>query len=111
MVTDFVGVRDPGVVVEHRSLVATLKHPASRLHTEPGRRVMQFLAVGFDGSMMELFSTLCYGATLVLRADDDDALAALQNVDIALLVPSALEGLAPADFSNLKYVRRRRSAP
>ncbi|KAK5656406.1 hypothetical protein OQA88_4787 [Cercophora sp. LCS_1] len=93
-----------GVAVKHIGVVAMQKHHASRMHAGPGRRMMQFLAVGFDGSMLELFSVLCHGATLVLRPDDDDALAALQNVDIAILTPSVVEGLDPADFPNLKYV-------
>jgi hypothetical protein len=67
--------------------------------------MMQFLSVGFDGSMIEIFSALCYGTTLVLRTDNDDALAALRDVDIAVITPSAAEDLDPRNFPNLKYVR------
>jgi gliotoxin/aspirochlorine biosynthesis peptide synthetase len=74
------------------------------MYAEPGRRIIQFLSVGFDGSMIEIFSALCYGTTLVLRPDNDDALAALQDVDIAVITPSAVEALDPSDFPNLKYV-------
>lgn len=66
--------------------------------------MMQFLSVGFDGSMIEIFSALCYGTTLVLRPEDDNAFAAFTDVDIAVITPSAAEGLNPSDFPNLKYV-------
>lgn len=96
--------KPPGVLVEHGGLVEFQKHLPSRMYAAPGRRMIQFLSVGFDGSMIEIFSALCYGATLVLRPENDDALAALKDVDIAVITPSAAEGLDPGDFPNLKYV-------
>ena len=98
-------VLNVGVAIEHAGVVAMQGNLNARMHAGPGRRMMQFLAAGFDGSMLEIFSAILNGATLVLRPDKQDALAALRAVDIAILTPSAVEGLDPVDFPNLKYVR------
>ena len=88
-------------------VVAMQKHLASRLHAAPGLRVLQFLAVGFDGSMLEIFSALCHGATLVLRLHTTDSqyiFDVLQSVEIAILTPSTVEGLNPKDSPRPKFV-------
>lgn len=70
----------------------------------PGRRIAQLLSVGFDGCIHEVFSALCYGATLVLPSGCD-RFAHLSQVDSAILTPSFAEGFDPAEFPQLKYVR------
>lgn len=88
-------------------MVAMQKHLASRLHAAPGMRIMQFLAVGFDGSMLEISSALCNWATLVFRRDtEQNNFSVLRSVNVAILTPSAVEGLDPKDFPKPEIVRK-----
>ncbi|KIA75848.1 hypothetical protein HK57_00375 [Aspergillus ustus] len=92
-----------GVLCEHRGVVALQSSPEFRLHAQPGVRVAQFLASGFDGCIYELFGALCYGGTLVLRTHDHDSFSHLKDVDAAMINPSVAGQLNPCDYPNLKY--------
>ncbi|CAG7937810.1 unnamed protein product [Penicillium nalgiovense] len=93
-----------GVVVEHRSAVAFLSTQVNRLHSQPGQLNAQFLSPNFDCSMQEIFGTLCYGATLVLRTDDDDPYSHIHAVDAIILNSSVAAELDPDDYPNLQIV-------
>jgi amino acid adenylation domain-containing protein len=58
-----------GVLIEHRSLCAYLTAAIAAFGLGPGDRVLQFAATSFDASVLEIWGTLCSGATLVLRDD------------------------------------------
>ncbi|KAJ5107502.1 hypothetical protein N7456_004177 [Penicillium angulare] len=92
-----------GVICTHRGLVAFQRDEQVRLFAGPGKRVAQLMSVSFDGSIHELFSTLSYGATLVLP-DPTGPFDHLQRVDSAILTPSVAKILAPTDFPALKNV-------
>ncbi|KAF0690982.1 hypothetical protein As57867_017647, partial [Aphanomyces stellatus] len=58
-----------GVPVLHRGAVNVMMNmtmPGIR----PGARAMQFMAIGFDGCQWEMWCTLSFGATLVLRSSN-----------------------------------------
>lgn len=93
-----------GVICEHRGVVAIQSIEESRFRSKPGQRIAQFLAPGFDCGIHEIYSALCYGGTLVLRKDDMDPYAHLDSVDTALILPSVLAELDPADYPNIKLV-------
>ena len=95
-----------GVVCTHEGLVAFQKSPEVRLFAGPGRKISQIMAPAFDGSIHEIFSTLSYGATLVLP-DSIDPVSHLRLVDSAILTPSLAQKLAPSDFPKLKTVSSR----
>ena len=92
-----------GVMCSHEGLVAFQRDLEVRLFAQPGRRISQFMSVAFDGSIHEIFSALCYGATLVLSCGGDP-FEHLRKVDSAILVPSVAAVLNPADFPMLKTV-------
>ncbi|RYP13124.1 hypothetical protein DL767_010883 [Monosporascus sp. MG133] len=92
-----------GVICRHAGLVALQKDFQVRLQARPGWRVAQFMSPGFDGSIHEIFSTLSYGATLVLR-DGARPFDHLKTCDAAILTPSMAKAFDVGEFPNLKTV-------
>ncbi|CAK4169924.1 unnamed protein product [Aphanomyces euteiches] len=91
-----------GVPVLHKSAVNTAECSNLLFPTE-GRRVLQFLAIGFDMCQWDTWVTLSYGGTLVLRTSD--AFESLAKVDMVMLVPTVLSLVGhPREFPNLQYV-------
>ncbi|KAK7612025.1 hypothetical protein JOL62DRAFT_610924 [Phyllosticta paracitricarpa] len=95
--------RPKGVLCTQQGLMAFQKDVEGRLHAGPGVRVAQFMSPAFDGSVHEIFSTLCYGGTLVLRSNADP-FQVLRLVDSAIMTPSVARTIAAAEFPNLKTV-------
>ncbi|EUC40847.1 hypothetical protein COCMIDRAFT_107726, partial [Bipolaris oryzae ATCC 44560] len=98
--------RPKGVICTHQALVAFQANVEVRLHANPGVRIAQFMSPAFDGSIHEIFSALCYGATLVLRdpAMSADPFDVLRRANSAIMTPSVACCLSPADFANLDTV-------
>ena len=55
-----------GVMLSHRGVCNLSPAMAKLLDVRPGRRVLQFAALGFDATVEEVFKTLLSGATLCL---------------------------------------------
>ncbi|KAI2921083.1 hypothetical protein CBS147352_3817 [Aspergillus niger] len=92
-----------GVMCHHAGLVAFQKDLEVRLFAAPGQRISQLMSPAFDGSIHEIFSALCYGATLVL-ADGADTFAHLKKSNAAILTPSVAKILLPEQFPELRTV-------
>ena len=92
-----------GVHATHLGLLSYISFPPARLRAAPQRRIAQTFSVGFDACAAEIFGTLCYGATLVLK-DPTDYLANLRVANGAMLTPSLLSTLHHQDFSNLDTI-------
>ncbi|PYI03216.1 nonribosomal peptide synthase GliP-like protein [Aspergillus sclerotiicarbonarius CBS 121057] len=92
-----------GVMCHHAGLVAFQKDLEVRLFAAPGQRISQLMSPAFDGSIHEIFSALCYGATLVL-ADGVDPFAHLKKSNAAILTPSVAKVLLPEQFPDLRTV-------
>ncbi|GAW14660.1 hypothetical protein ANO14919_040630 [Xylariales sp. No.14919] len=90
-----------GVLCRHESLVAFQSDFRVRLCAQPGWRIAQFMSLEFDGSIHEIFSALCYGATLVLK-DSSRPFDHLKRCDAAILTPSVAKALDPSEFPDLK---------
>ncbi|EKG22616.1 AMP-dependent synthetase/ligase, partial [Macrophomina phaseolina MS6] len=90
-----------GVMCTHQGLVAFQKDREVRLNAAPGVRIAQFMSPAFDGSIHEIFSALCYGATLVLRSSADP-FGVLRRADSAIMTPSVARAIPPDEFQNLK---------
>jgi non-ribosomal peptide synthetase component F len=58
---------------------------------------------GFDVNMAEIFGTLCYGATLVLK-DPHDPYQHLSRVQATMITPSFLSVCKPQDYPNLDTI-------
>ncbi|KAG0201790.1 hypothetical protein BGX28_005476, partial [Mortierella sp. GBA30] len=59
-----------GVMVEHRGVVNLIMSRQEYLHVETSSRATQFFSVAFDGSVCEIFGTLCFGGSLHLLRND-----------------------------------------
>ncbi|KAL4998931.1 hypothetical protein BDV10DRAFT_184827 [Aspergillus recurvatus] len=92
-----------GVPLHNLSILNVIRHSFVRINSAPGRRNAQLLSLGFDVVLVELFGSLCYGATLVLK-DPDDPFAHLKRVDATLATPSLLSACQPEDFPNLDTI-------
>jgi non-ribosomal peptide synthetase component F len=92
------------ILCTHSGVIALLRDPIARLHVAPGHLVAQSLAPQFDGALLEVFSALCYGGTLVLK-DPLNPFEHLRHVDSLMLTPSLAEELSPEEYVNdVKYV-------
>jgi gliotoxin/aspirochlorine biosynthesis peptide synthetase len=54
-------------------------------------------------ALVEIFGSLCFGSTLVLK-DSNDPFRNLKRVHGAVLTPSFLSALAPHDYDNLDTI-------
>ncbi|MFJ8477263.1 non-ribosomal peptide synthase/polyketide synthase [Kitasatospora sp. NPDC094011] len=85
-----------GVVVTHRGIAGFTAAAVERYAIRPGDRVLQFSSPSFDASVLELFSSVLAGATLVVPPDGPwlgAELAAVldeQRITHALIPPAAL---------------------
>ncbi|KAF9303232.1 hypothetical protein BG003_002129, partial [Podila horticola] len=59
-----------GVMVEHQGIVNYVTSQQQTLQIQPSSRMAQFFSVGFDVSVQEIFSTLCFGGSLYLLQDE-----------------------------------------
>lgn len=91
------------VQLQHKGILSLLSHAPARLYSKPGQRNAQLLSLGFDCCVKEVFSSLLYGATLVLK-DAADPLAHLHKVDATVATPSLIASLDPAQFPGLKII-------
>jgi non-ribosomal peptide synthetase component F len=62
-----------------------------------------FYKLGFDVVLVEIFGTLLYGGTLVLK-DPSDPLGHLKRVDAIYSTPSLLVALSPNEYTNLDTI-------
>jgi len=58
-----------GVLIEHRSLVNYTTAAIAQYQIQKSDRFLQFSSISFDVSAEEIYTSLTYGATLVLRTD------------------------------------------
>ena len=63
--------RPKGIAMEHASLSRLLEWHGSTRHEACGLRTLQFCSIGFDFSFHEIFSTLCFGGTLVMASEEE----------------------------------------
>ncbi|KAJ5805380.1 AMP-dependent synthetase/ligase [Penicillium pulvis] len=91
------------VQLTHKGIMSLLSSPEGRLYSKPGWRIAQTLSLGFDCCVLEVFSAIGFGGTLVLK-NIDDPLAHLSIVDATVATPSLLATLSPENYRNLQVV-------
>ncbi|KAJ3580398.1 hypothetical protein NPX13_g164 [Xylaria arbuscula] len=92
-----------GVPLHNLAILNAISVPAVRAFAAPGRRISQLNALGFDMVMIELFGSLCYGATLVLK-DPNNPFDHIKRVNVMITTPSFLSALLPKDYPNIDTV-------
>ena len=78
-----------GIVIEHAALISYFQAMQQKICFGPGCQHLAITTIGFDISILELFQTLCHGATVVLATDnqshDPSELAKLISTGITSL--------------------------
>ncbi|KAI0551332.1 hypothetical protein F4679DRAFT_148874 [Xylaria curta] len=92
-----------GVPLHNVTVLNAISVPAIRLSAAPGRRISQLSALGFDMVLIEMFGSLCYGATLVLK-DPSNPFEHIKHVNAMVATPSFLSALSPDEYYNLDTV-------
>ncbi|KAI1131716.1 hypothetical protein F5Y10DRAFT_285656 [Nemania abortiva] len=92
-----------GVPLHNITILNAISVPALRLFAAPGRRISQLSALGFDMALVEIFGSLCYGATIVLK-DPSNPFQHIKHVDAMVTTPSFLSVLSPEEYRNLDTV-------
>ena len=92
-----------GVPLHNLSILHVIDNPNVRLFAAPGRRIAQLFGLGFDVVLVEVFGSLCYGATLVLK-DPTDPFEHLGRVNASMATPSLLSACSPKDYGNLDTI-------
>ncbi|PGH20058.1 hypothetical protein AJ80_03708 [Polytolypa hystricis UAMH7299] len=98
-----------GIVLEHRSLITTLRAHGSKWGINRGTRVLQFASYAFDASVSDTYTTLVRGGTVCIPSEKerlDDLAGAINRlgVDWAFLTPRVLGLLSPKTVPGLKSV-------
>ncbi|HEX2094523.1 MAG TPA: non-ribosomal peptide synthase/polyketide synthase, partial [Longimicrobiaceae bacterium] len=103
--------RPKGVLVPHRGVVNSTEAYARAYGIGPGSRVLLFAPLHFDASVLDIFTALCSGATLVLAPREElmpgEGLVELlrrERVTHLKITPSALAVTPPAELPELEAV-------
>ncbi|KAF0691994.1 hypothetical protein As57867_016807, partial [Aphanomyces stellatus] len=95
--------RPKGVSVSHLGASNVMLSIISSSGFIEGARVMQFMAIGFDVCIWEIWKTLSFGATLVFRTEE--LARSIEFVNVLMCTPTALMLLGnPVDYPNLTTV-------
>ncbi|KAJ1962403.1 hypothetical protein IWQ62_003545, partial [Dispira parvispora] len=87
----------------HESVVNYILGGCDLLNLPPRCRFLQAMNVGFDSSLLELFTTFHSGGTVVLQSDD--LVDSLGKVDVCMLTPSMLQAVGnPSEYPDLRVV-------
>jgi amino acid adenylation domain-containing protein len=100
-----------GVAISHRAICHTMRAYNQELSIQPGMRLLQFAALGFDATVLEIFAPLHSGACLVLTSREQLApgpalLDTLRRQAITgtLMPPSTLAVLPQVPLPDLRML-------
>jgi amino acid adenylation domain-containing protein len=103
--------RPKGVLVEHRGVVNVIEVSIERLGLSPASRLLQAASLGFDASVLEIFSALGAGATLVVADRTTLASPALlsrllreERITSMAMPPTLLETIPEGDYPDLSSI-------
>jgi len=98
-----------GCVLEHGAISTSSVAMRDSMLMQPDSRVYQFGSYTFDVSVLEIFTTLTYGGTVVIPSEEtrvsdvSEALAKL-NINWTFLTPSVANLVEPSAVPNLKVL-------
>lgn len=100
-----------GVVVSNHSLLNLMNSYKQIFDVSSGDNILQFASFCFDQSVGDIFSSLTYGATLVIVPNEImydfknlEIYIKNNNITIMSLTPSVIRNLNPKEFSCLKVL-------
>ncbi|KAL1925070.1 uncharacterized protein VTP21DRAFT_4724 [Calcarisporiella thermophila] len=92
-----------GVPIHHGGAMNCIQDLLHKNGSGPGVLQSQFMSVGFDGAIGEIFTCFTHGGTLILRSEDD-VIASLNNVQTLFITPTGLQHIKPEDVPNLRVI-------
>ena len=100
-----------GVLIEHRGICNAVQSHLDQLDVSSETRFLQFASLSFDASLIEIFTPLWLGGTLVMASQevllDEHRLAALvtaERITAAILPPSMLKVIAVESLASVKVL-------
>ncbi|KAI0143581.1 putative aminoadipate-semialdehyde dehydrogenase [Xylariaceae sp. FL1272] len=98
-----------GVLLEHQNLTSLLECCIRYFDWLPNTRVLQFASYVWDMSIAEIWCTLLSGSCLCIPSEQDresDLAGYMSNnhVNCAILTPTVIRTLLPAEVPGLKYL-------
>ncbi|KAL2864077.1 uncharacterized protein BJX67DRAFT_384078 [Aspergillus lucknowensis] len=98
-----------GVMIEHASASSSFTYQSQEFGFDHESRVLQFSALTFDASLMEIFTTLCAGGCVCFPTEEEkqgDIVRAINHlrVDWVMLTPTVLRMIEPEDVPMVKHV-------
>lgn len=100
-----------GVMVHHRGLCNTIAAQAPKFRTTPDDRIVQFLSINFDGSIIEITAALCNGAALYVAGREAQLSATVlsafvkkNRITTIILPPSMLATWEVEELPDLKTI-------
>ncbi|KAL4948584.1 hypothetical protein BDW69DRAFT_189128 [Aspergillus filifer] len=99
-----------GIAIDHGALATSvIVGQGRRFQYKPDMRVLHFISLTFDISVMEIFTTLAFGATLCIPSEKDrmsDPIGAMRRLEInvAILTPSICRVFKPEDVPSLRIL-------
>ncbi|KAH6871614.1 hypothetical protein B0T10DRAFT_590815, partial [Thelonectria olida] len=99
-----------GIMIEHGSLATSVVvGHGRRFKYSSDLRVLHFISLTFDISIMEIFTTLAFGGCLCIPSEKDrmsDLIGSMNRlkINLAILTPSICRLFSPADVPSLKIL-------
>ncbi|KAL4962973.1 uncharacterized protein BDV14DRAFT_202222 [Aspergillus stella-maris] len=99
-----------GIAIDHGALATSvIVGQGRRFQYKPDMRVLHFISLTFDISVMEIFTTLAFGATLCIPSEQDrmsDPIGAMRRLEInvAIVTPSICRVFKPEDVPSLRIL-------
>ena len=96
-----------GVLLSHKAIATSLSDHGQRIGVSTASRMLSFASFAFDAHLWDTWTCLIHGGTVCIphekdRMDDLQGFLIRSNVNIALLMPAALEVLEPAGLGALQ---------
>ncbi|KAL1914205.1 uncharacterized protein VTP21DRAFT_9675 [Calcarisporiella thermophila] len=92
-----------GVPIHHGGAMNCVQDIMTTNGSGPGILQLQFMSVGFDGAVGEIFTCFTHGGTLLLRSDEN-VIASLEDTQALLITPTGLQHIKPEDAPNLQVI-------
>jgi amino acid adenylation domain-containing protein len=103
--------RPKGVLLDHQGLVNVVLGHIAELKITEEDRYLQFMSLSFDGSLLDIFTALLSGATLVMVSEEVlQNIGAFQDyiqekkVTVFTITPSYLKLLDPVRLQNVRTI-------
>ncbi|MCJ1378651.1 hypothetical protein MMC17_001750 [Xylographa soralifera] len=98
-----------GIVVEHGSLITSIRAHGDKFNFSPEMRALQFAAYAFDASISDTISVLVHGGCICVPSEQErlrDLAGAMNRMGVnwSFLTPKVASTLSPSDVPALKSI-------